>query len=139
MNRNSLILIALILASVGAAVGLYMYDLAPEKASEQDAAFSLPAGDLVTQFMTDEAQAQSTYLNQIIRVEGRISQKSETPAGMVIIMEAGTGTVNCAFEPEANEELKDVAIGDALSVKGFCTGYADLFSEVSLARCVQVK
>ena len=57
MNRNSLILIALVLASLGAAIGLYMYNLAPEKASEQDAAFSLPAGALVTQFMTDEAQA----------------------------------------------------------------------------------
>ena len=74
MNRNTLIIIALVLASVGAAIGLYMYNLEPEKASDQEAAFTLPAGELVTKFMTDEASAQSTYLNQIIEVEGRVSQ-----------------------------------------------------------------
>lgn len=139
MNRNTLIIIALVMASVGAAIGLYMYNLEPEKASDQEAAFTLPAGELVTNFMKDEASAQSTYLNQIIEVEGRVSQKSETPAGMVIILEAGTGTVNCAFESEASEDLKHLKTGDALTVKGYCTGYADLFSEVSLARCVYVK
>ena len=140
MNRNIILIIATLIVLAGAAIGMFMYNMEPEKAGKQSAAHSLTSSELVQAFVEDESAAQSTYMNQVLEISGRVEEISETPAGMVAILSAGEGTINCAFEADQTTFLKEAGIesGSEIKVKGFCDGYGDLFVEVSLSRCIWI-
>lgn len=115
----------------GAFVGYKMYTK-PHRNVADAKAFSIPASRLVTEYETNETQANSQYLDKVLEVNGEVAEVSKNQKGETIIALTGTdmGTVRCTVEGvDANVATK----GAQVILKGICTGY---LADVIMVRCV---
>jgi hypothetical protein len=115
----------------GAAIGYYMYTKPSPKAADLKADFSLKAEDLTVSFQTDAQKANLNYSGKVIEVMGKLAEIKTDEKGLVtLVLDGSPGTtVSCIFEKPLTETLNK---GDVISLKGFCAGWDDLFSEVKL-------
>lgn len=140
MNRTLRILILLVLVGgvVGGGIGLYLYNKPHQDLSATEAYANLGAADLFAAFEADEAGANSTYLDKLVSVQGRLAEISETQDGGLIYMlrgEADMFGVNCAFLAD-QLPAETPAIGTEVRIKGLVIG---MDMDVNLSRCVLVK
>jgi len=115
----------------GAAIGLYMYTKPSPKAANLKADFILKAEELTMAFQGNAEKAALNYSGKVIQVTGKLAEIKTDDKGLVtLILEGSPGTtVSCILEKPLS---KAVNKGEMLSLKGFCAGWDDLFSEVKL-------
>ena len=115
----------------GAAIGYYLYTKPSPKAANLKADFTLKAEELTSAFQTDAQKAALEYSGKVIEVKGKLAEIKTDDKGLVtIILEGSPGTtVSCIFDKPLTETLNK---GDEISLKGFCAGWDELFSEVKL-------
>lgn len=136
MNKGKIILMIILAgALIGAGVGIYMWNK-PHEQIEDVKGVEVSVVDLTTAFSENEAAANEKYLNQAITVKGTVAETQKNQDGGLVIILADDdpmATVQCTMRD------KDVVanIGDAVTVKGKCTG-SSLFG-VLLSGCVLVK
>ncbi len=100
----------------------YVYKDARNIASE-DAAYTISAQQLVSEYEMDTQSAGAKYLNKTIAVEGTVTHVADS---LITIDSA----VFCLFDNK--EEIK---VDDVVTVKGRCIGYDEIFGEVKLDQC----
>ena len=115
----------------GAAIGLYMYNKPSPKASNLKADFILKTDELTLAFQGNAEKAALKYSGKVIQVSGKLAETKTDDKGLVtVILEGSPGTtVSCILEKPL---VSAVNKGEILSLKGFCSGWDDLFSEVKL-------
>jgi hypothetical protein len=115
----------------GAAIGYYMYTKPSPKAANLKADFFLKAEDITIAFQGDAQKAALDYSGKVIEVKGKLAEIKTDDKGLVtIVLDGSPGTtVSCIFEKPLTETLNK---GDLISLKGFCAGWDELFSEVKL-------
>lgn len=124
------LIVLAVLIGIAVFVSYRMYNKPRTDLHEAQAAFSLSASELVEAFASDEQQANTQYLGQILEVRGRVSELIEEENAFGIILDGGDlGTVYCAFV----EQPDGVATGRSVTVKGVCSGY---LMDVVLNDCV---
>ncbi len=123
--------VGLIMMMSGAFVGYKMYTK-PHRNVADAKAFGIPASRLVTEYETNETQANSKYLDKILEVNGEVAEVSKNQKGETVIALIGTdmGTVRCTVE---GADADVAAKGAQVILKGICTGY---LADVIMVRCV---
>ena len=101
----------------------YVYKDARNIAAE-DAAYTISAQQLVSDYENDTQSADTKYLNKTIAVEGTVTHVADS---LITIDSA----VFCSFDNN-KEEIK---VDDVVTVKGRCIGYDEIFGEVKLDQC----
>jgi len=93
---------------------------------------------LLEDFTNNEVQANSKYLDEIVQVEGTISEITEDQMLNSIITltpENAFGSVICHLSPEEKQKVNTYKKGQKVVIKGICTGY---LMDVILVKCVIV-
>tara|TARA_R110002049_G_scaffold107950_4_gene255864 strand:+ start:11930 stop:12346 length:417 start_codon:yes stop_codon:yes gene_type:complete len=96
---------------------------------------TLTANKIFTDFSSDEILANKLYLDQIIQVKGTVSKiELENNKGIVTLQTKDDfGSVLCYLADNFSINIKDVKIGQELSLKGICTGF---LMDVVLVKCI---
>ena len=136
MKKNYFIIAgALLLLVIG--WGVYKYNKPHAGITDQKTDYTLTAADLFNSFQKDESAANKRYLGKVIEVKGMISVIQAGSGNTNIQIDASPmGGVNCSFANVDEQTLKTLKKGDALTVKGRCTGF---LMDVTLVDCVLVE
>jgi len=109
--------------------GIYWY-VATEKfadTKDEEAMFTISANDFIHEFQVNDSAANKKYREQIVTVNGRISdlESPDTSTVNVKFIDKATGAyVIFAFQEQHIHEAQGLKIGDSISVKGACSGLA---------------
>lgn len=138
MKRKYLLLAFLFLALCGIGIGLYLFNKPSPKASDIKPAFTLTATELAKAFESDGTQAGKLYAGKVLQVSGKVSDVKKDDKGLLTLVIEGTpgSAVSGVLQDLPKEEVKK---GDEVTIKGFCSGFDDLFGEVQLHSCGIVK
>lgn len=139
-KKPLLIITALAAVALGTAVAMSEYGRKPEQASAMEEVASVSAADLLKAFVADEQAATTTYVGtaeQAIVVQGVVRAVEPGDAGKVNVVlatdDAMAGII-CEF---AKADVPAAwKAGDAVRIKGICTGY---LIDVILNRCAAVE
>lgn len=94
------------------------------------AEYSLSATELLNEFIASDSLANAKYMEKIIEVNGNASQverKSDSTTNIRFDDPSGS-YLSFSFDKEHFEELKNINSGDAVSLKGSCSG--SIYSEI---------
>ena len=120
------LLIGGFLIVVGVAVTYWV--VATEKfadTSSRKAAYTVNAGDLIREFKQNDSAANAKYADKIITVNGTISALEAPDSATVNVKMEDPETKDLiifAFQEQHLEEAKTLKVGDAVSIKGSCSG-----------------
>lgn len=128
----------LLLILVAAAYGWHLYQKPHESAAGETAAVTINADSLYQQYQRDEHGADQKYMGKVIEVSGKLSeiQHSGNAEIWILSTQPGGGGINCQLFPGAVTSGDEPKVGDAVSVKGRCTGF---LMDVNMADCVKSK
>ncbi len=107
--------------AVVVATGVYFYINKPHRSVRDEEAVRISADSLFQAFASNEADANSKYLNKVILVAGTVaSVETNTEGNTVIVLETGDLMfgVNCTLTEPASP-----AVGQKVVLRGICTGY----------------
>jgi len=111
------------------AMGVAYFLLTPKgeiNMQKAESSSHISAVDLFSDFMNDEAIGNQKYSGKVISVSGKLNKVDRGGDGAFTLwLETGMddGQVVCNMEGLDSITLKGLAIGQALSIKGICTGY----------------
>jgi hypothetical protein len=140
----SVVLVGLLMAAI---VVIYMFNKPHMDVASVKAEFSLSAAQLYNDFKTDEKSANKKYLSEakgkVIQVSGIVSEinKSEHGGLTLSIKEQSMteGGISCSIDSTNIEKANKIKVGDKIVLKGQCTGYIELTSEVDLNKCIIIE
>lgn len=125
MSKKKIIIAILILSIIGGFFGYKIYNKPHVNVAKTSSDITINASDLLNDFATDEASANTKYLDKIIEVKGEISSlKIEDGKGIVSLKTNDDfGSVRCTLSETATQKMNTLKEGDQVTVKGICTGY----------------
>jgi hypothetical protein len=140
----AVVLIGLLTASI---VVIYMFNKPHMDIASEKAAFSLSAAQLYNEFKANENTANKKYLSEangkVIQVSGIVSEIIKGEHGGLTLslkeQSIADGGVSCSIDSLNIEKASKLKVGDKVVIKGQCTGYIELTSEVDLNKCVIIK
>lgn len=123
--------------------GVYWYIASEKFADTKDrkSAYTVSANDFIREFQQDHAAANKKYTDQIITVNGRVSEVEAADTTLNLkFVDTTTGSYAIfAFQQQHLAEAKTVKPGDSVSIKGSCSGsiYSELLGaeSISFKRC----
>jgi hypothetical protein len=116
-------------------IGYKMYNKPHLNVAQESADIRLTANMLLTDFSADETKANIKYLDKIIAVKGivsRVDLESEK-ANITLRTKDDFGSVICYLIEDKSENRKPIKVGQAITLKGICTGF---LMDVILVKCV---
>jgi flagellar basal body-associated protein FliL len=122
-----------------AAVALYIFTDTFDDTATQKAAYTVSANPFIKEFEKDNALANKKYTEQIITVNGRISEieAADTTVNIKMIDTTTGSYIIFAFQQQDAAEAKKLKEGDSVSVKGSCSG--GIFSEILEVESINFK
>ena len=132
-KMKKIILLLAIIAIAAASFGFYYYNKPRSGVSGVSPAYITDAKALFEEYTLDENAANAKYLGKALEVYGMVkSVETDDRGSMNVMINTGNemGTVNCQFEKQ--DEMPVIAKGNAVLVKGFCSG---LLMDVVLVDC----
>jgi hypothetical protein len=134
MNKKYFFIGGILLLTLIAFLGLFLFNKPHEDTAGETADFNLSALDLYNSFQKDEPAANKKFLGKVIEVKGVVSVIQTEKANTDILLEASSSAgINCSFLNKGNTLLQTPKRGDTITVKGRCTGY---LMDVNLVDCV---
>lgn len=112
----------------------------PHKDIKDAEAVEVTAVALYDSLTNNKPHAKSVFVNKVVAVTGRIKRIMQNQQKQqVILLETNRedASINCTME----ENMKDINVGEILTIKGMCMGYSggdvtmDLPGDVFLIRC----
>lgn len=118
------------------ALGFTIIMNAPKASVKEKAVdFTLSATELFEEYSENQSVADQKFIDQVIQISGQIFEISTDQQGATVFVlttggkEAG---VLCTLELGERDKVISKKIGDAITLKGVCTG---MLMEVVLNRC----
>jgi hypothetical protein len=141
MKIKYIILIVLVLAAVGAGIGLKMFFKPHADIRKMDTAFKVEATGLLSEFMKDENAASAKYSEKVLEISGTLVAKNKLPNGTdLLILENEMEGISCQVDSNwsaANQAvIQALETGKPVVVKGICKGY---LMELKVSPAVVVK
>jgi len=130
-------LVALFLI-VGLVSGLYFIYMSDTDIKKEEAKYIVSASKLFHEFEKNEAQANKKYMDQIIEVNGEISEIEEDYRGAKVITLKTNDPFNgvlCTLREDQSNAISPFNIGNKIIIKGVSTG---MLMDVVLNKCVIV-
>ena len=136
---KKLLLFIAVIVILGGGFAFYLYNKPVASIDSIDAALTISADELFSQFENNETEANSKYLGKIIEVHGKVKDFSIGDSGdLNLVLASGNEMfgINCGLAKGQDVRYKNYQVGDSIKIKGECTG---ILSDVVLTRCVIVK
>ncbi len=142
--------VILILGIIGvvafASVYYYVFLRSHRKIENSKVQYEISASNLISEFAKNEAEANAKYLDKdqgkVIMVTGKVSAVTEENGRISVVLKDNSseeGGVICYLDASQNEIAKTLKNGDFIKMKGACTGWVDITSEVDLVQCLVIK
>ena len=99
---------------------------------------NLKVGELITLFQHNEVEANISYVDKVIEVEGIIKDISTTNDRYTILLESEAFTkhfIMCDMSPLSVKRVNKLVIGDTVTLKGICKGY---LLDVIMLNCIPI-
>jgi len=146
MLLKRIIIIGIIAAAIGGAVGIYLWNKPVKDIQNAKADYSLTAQELFNAYQSNEAMADSTYRRAVIEVTGSVVEVKEEQKEIDgeqrtitnVVLDGGDmmfGVICQMADPDI-ERLRSLAAGDEVTIKGECSG---MLMDVVLTRSYFVK
>lgn len=137
MNLKKLLPVLLLILLAIAGYAYYQYNKKPTDVKQADAQYTIAANALVQEYDNEEA-ANAKYLDKIITVSGHVAEVTTDAGSATVILKSDDpmAAVTCSFYDSEVEKVKPLQTGDAVTIKGQCTGK---LSDVVLNKCSMVK
>ena len=116
---------------MGAVFAYFMYNQ-PHRSAAKEKGLTVTSVQLCADYETNEAIAAKKYIGKLLEVSGTIIELTANQQNNSVIMLSGSNISGVQCSLLTNES--DLKTGDAVVIKGFCTGY--LLPDVKLDRCV---
>ena len=131
---------------IGGGIGLYMFNMPHRDIQNADTDFSLIASDIVSEYLTDAAAANKKYLaadgnSKILEITGEISEIYDNYNGQKVVLikdDMDKAGVSATFTPETNNNLKEVEIGQTITIKGVIRSGASYDEDLELYENVTI-
>jgi YceI-like domain/tRNA_anti-like len=117
------IFVLAIIGSITALVAWYFIFYKPthlRRSAANEKAIVVNANTLVQQFISNENQANTTFLNKAIETSGNITAINTIENNQIISIQTNTGNISIQLK-----ETTPVKIGNTVTVKGFVAGFID--------------
>lgn len=107
----------------------FIYNKPHADISKAKAEFEFAANDLWSKYTSDTKLSDSLYTGKVIQVDGNVSRIEDADSTMyvVFVMEAdsmfGDRSIRCELDPVQVKEKPEIKNGDAVKLKGLCSGY----------------
>jgi hypothetical protein len=140
--KKILITALLLLIAGGIAVWLIFTEKFSDT-SDRKAAFTVNAKDFIGEFEKADSAANSKYREQIITVNGKITEIEAAAGDTTVNIRMTDSTTSSyiifTFQQQHLQETKQLKVGDYVSVKGSCSGgtYSDILEaeKIEFKRC----
>lgn len=123
--KRKIVLIILAIGVIAATGGWYYvfeYSKTHHRDVESENAINITASQLVKDYETDEAKANSRYLNKAIQIKGVVIKSGRDQAGnYTVSLKSDDPFSNVFCTLKKNENLS--AEGATITLKGICSGY----------------
>lgn len=119
-KKKTVLVVVLLIVLCGALVGYQQWNKPHLKAEDQPS-MAVSSEALYTAYNTNEKKSDSIYLNHVLAVDGTIGEVSKNQDGKTVALLTVSdpmGGIQCTFR-----DAVSVQQGQAVKVKGFCTGY----------------
>jgi tRNA_anti-like len=135
------LLAGLVLLLLGAAAVWYIFTEKFEDTSKREAAFTVNAMDLLSEFQKDDSAANKKYAEKIITVNGRVfeTEAADTTINIKMVDTLTDAYIIFAFQTQHLAAAKQLKEGDSVSIKGSCSGgsYSEILETefITFKRC----
>lgn len=119
-GRKKYYVVIIVLMIVAMMYGYYLYNKPVPSIANTSPNYTLSPAELINAFEQNEQDANKTYLDKIIQVEGQVD-RVEAPKTLYIA--SGNPLSSLIFELEDSLILSSINAGDNIVIKGVCTGY----------------
>lgn len=101
--------------------------------------YTVNATDLISEFLASDSTANRKYREKMIVVNGTVTQtERQADSTTVIQLADSTGSyIAFSFEPSLLSQVQGIKAGDAVSLKGSCSG--SIYSEILGTTVIQFK
>lgn len=123
-KHKKMVVAFFILAIIGIGAVWYIFTEKFGDTSAQKAAFTVNASELIKEFEQDPALANKKYTEQIIVVNGIVTEieSADTTANIKFVDTTSGSYIIFAFQQQHIAEAKQLKEGDKVSIKGSCSG-----------------
>jgi len=143
---NKWLKIALILAAIGIVAAILVYKFVINKPHPDfenlPSDYKLKAEVLYNEYVKDKAASNTKYNGKIVEITGILSniESADTLVVAAFVFKQGDfgdEGIRCTMLAKYNEEIKIIAPGTEIKIKGFCSGFND--TDVILEKSSLVK
>ena len=126
-----------VIGIIGAVVGFKIYNKPHENITKVKTEHIISATDLFEAFQVNEENANATYLDKVIVVEGQVKETKEENGMMNVMLESDDMMfgVRCQMDHLSQHKRAQFQIGEKISLKGKCTGS---LMDVVMVRCIEI-
>lgn len=118
---KKILISVLVLALASSLVFVLVYNK-PHRNPEKEEAVQVNALDLFNAFESNEAEANTKYLDKVLEITGVVSEITANQEKQpIVVLESGNMIfgVRCTMQ----HDQANTHIGDTVSIRGICTGY----------------
>jgi hypothetical protein len=133
---KKILILGLFAAFLAGAYAYYQYQRAPQSLERARTDLALSAEELFSASEGDEEEANRQYLDKVMEVQGAVKTiQAEEDGQLSLTLESGSELfgVVCQFDPRSPLGPGDFQKGQAVTIKGICTG---MLMDVVLVRCI---
>jgi hypothetical protein len=135
---KKIILGIVIIGVLGGSYGLYLYFMPHRDVQSVEAFATISAGDLVTEYLKDNAAANEKYLaddgdSKVIIVTGKVfsKEKDQKNQWVVVLKDDNQPVgVSCTFMKNTNKNAENLQKGENVKIKGVLRSGVDEDSEM---------
>lgn len=137
-TKKALYALLFVLVLGGAAYWYIMNEKFDDTAATQSA-YTVSAQDLINAYQSNDSLANTSYREQIITVQGRVTEVEAADTTVNIkFTDPVTGSyLIFDFQSQHVADAKVVQAGDSVSIKGSCSG--NIFSQLRKAHMISFK
>ena len=136
--KKALFAFLLVVLLAGGAFWYIMNETFDDTAATQSA-YTVSAQDLINAYQTNDSLANATYREQIITVQGRVTEVEAADTTVNIkFTDPVTGSyLIFDFQSQHVADAKVVQVGDSVAIKGSCSG--NIYSQLRKAHMISFK
>ena len=135
--KKFLFFFLLILLLLGTGITYYRIQMPVPSLEKEKADYIFSAEELFAIYTADEVSSNDRFLDKLIQVSGKVKELSAEGNQLSVILDGGelSGGIICELDPRFRDQLILPKQGQAVTMKGVCSG---MLLDVVLVRCVLI-